>query len=137
MIIDIIAVILLTVLAVIDFRKRSLPIYCIVITLVLSVVAGLISGNEYGVFEVIAIAALTIGMYFTSIGRADIFVVLAICLARGFWNGIVIVWLGFLFCGCFGLGLMLGKKATRLSRLALIPFLDWAYILCWIWRLID
>lgn len=136
MIINIIAVLLLSALAIVDCRKRSLPVGILVLLVILSGVAGFISGVEYGIFEIIAIIVLTGGMCFARIGKADIVIVLSICLLKGFWDGIVIVWLGFLLCGFFGLGLMLGKKATRLTWLPLVPFLNLAYTIFWLWRLV-
>ncbi|MGN0480728.1 MAG: prepilin peptidase [Lachnospiraceae bacterium] len=129
MIRDIFGLAVLAVLSVIDMKKRSLPVYMIVVTAVLSAGAWYLSGSNISFPAVVGVIIFLLILYAGKTGMADIAVIGCLFIWQGWVKTSVAVWLGFVACGLLGGILVLLGRVTKKTRLPFIPFLTFGYVI--------
>lgn len=132
MVLEGLIIISLVVMSVIDCRKKSLPVYMPVLFSGVSVVVRVIAAVPFGMLEImelIAILVLVGCLCCMPIGKADVMVVMGICMHKGLGAGAVITWLGLIMCGVTGMVQILLKKAKAKSAMPLIPYISGAYMI--------
>lgn len=114
-------------LAVIDIKRKSLPVYLIIATAILSVRARILWGENLNFPEIIGAVIFLWMLHMTKAGSADVAIIGCLWIWQGLFKTVLAVWCGFVVCGLLGVMLILAHRATKRTRLPFIPFLTLGY----------
>lgn len=120
--------VLLIMLSVVDIKYKSIPVYAIFIVVVTMFLMGLTGNREIDIWGVIGFIILAAFMALFKVGAADIYISVGIYFIWGFYKAVMIIWVGFILCGCVGIILVILKQLKVKNGIPFIPFMTIGYV---------